>query len=120
MAASYLLDTTVLLHWTRNSPQAKAIDERFQLSRNPLRPLISEVSLGEMLAFSRSLKWGPQKQRRLAEIERWAVAVDISERPVQEAYADLSTLARMSGWSLFHGRMISGSEPRRVPHTLIS
>jgi hypothetical protein len=31
--------------------------------------LICEVSLGEMLTFSRSLKWGPGKLKRLAEIE---------------------------------------------------
>jgi predicted nucleic acid-binding protein len=101
MSASYLLDTTVLLHWTRNSPQARSIDEQFQLSQTRLRPLICEVSLGEMLAFSRSMKWGPQKLRRLDDIEQWAVIVSISDRRVREAYADLSTLARSSGWSLF-------------------
>ena len=104
MSASYLLDTTVLLHWTRNSPQARSIDEQFQLSRIRLRPLVCEVSLGEMLAFSRSLKWGPQKLQRLDDIEQWAVIVSISDRRVREAYADLSTLARSSGWSLFHGK----------------
>jgi predicted nucleic acid-binding protein len=104
MAESYLLDTTVLLHWTRGDHQAKSIDEQFHLTESPLRPLVCEVSLGEMLAFSRSLKWGPAKQRRLAEVEQWAVVIDISDSRVREAYADLSTLARSSGWALFHGK----------------
>ena len=52
MPAPFLLDTTVLLHWTRNSPQAQAIDANFQLSSSVMRPLVCEVSLGEMLAFS--------------------------------------------------------------------
>lgn len=104
MAVSYLLDTTVLLHWARNSPQATSIDQQFQLSQSRLRPLVCEVSLGEMLAFGRSLKWGPQKLRRLDDIERWAVIVSISDRRVREAYADLSTLAKASGWSLFQGK----------------
>jgi len=45
MPAPYLLDTTVLLHWTRNSPQAQAIDANFQLSSSAMRPLVGEVSL---------------------------------------------------------------------------
>ena len=75
MPAPYLLDTTVLLHWTRNSPQAQAIDANFQLSSSAMRPLVCEVSLGEMLAFSLSRSWGTQKLRRLAELERHVVVV---------------------------------------------
>ena len=70
MPGPYLLDTTVLLHWTRNSPQAQTIDANFQLSSSAMRPLVCEVSLGEMLAFSLSRNWGAQKVRRLAELER--------------------------------------------------
>jgi predicted nucleic acid-binding protein len=104
MSASYLLDTSVLLHWTRHDAQAEAINQQYQLTENRFRPLICEVSLGEMLAFSRSLKWGEQKVQRLRDIERWVVAIDISDVRVREAYADLSTLSRESGWALFHGK----------------
>lgn len=69
-----------------------------------MRPLVCEVSLGEMLAFSLSRNWGPQKLRRLAEIERHVVIVDISDPRVRQAYAELSILAQSSGWSLFHGK----------------
>jgi len=102
---AYLLDTTILLHWVRDTDQAKAIDQQFQLTHSRRRPLICEVSVGELLAFSRSLKWGPQKQQRLKDIvERETVIVRISDARVLDAYADLSTLARASGWSLFHGK----------------
>jgi predicted nucleic acid-binding protein len=104
MPSPFLLDTTVLLHWTRNSTQAQAIDTTFQLSSSLMRPLVCEVSLGEMLAFSLSLKWGAQKRRRLAEIERHVVVVDISDPRVRQSYAELSTLAQTSGWSIFHGK----------------
>lgn len=104
MPPPYLLDTTVLLHWARNSPQAQAIDADFQLSASSMRPLICEVSLGEMLAFSLGRNRGAQKLKRLAEIERQVVVVDISDHRVRQAYAELSTLARSSGWSLFHGK----------------
>lgn len=104
MAARYLLDTTVLLHWVRDSKQAQTVERQFQLSTSPLRPLICEVSLGEMRAFSRSMNWGATKLERLSRIEREFAAVDISDPRVLDAYADLSTLARRSGWSIFHGK----------------
>lgn len=104
MSPPYLLDTTVLLHWMRDSAQAKTIDQQFRLSSSAMRPLICEVSLGELLAFSRNRNWGAEKQKRLAEIERHVVVVDISDRRVLHAYAELSTLAQSSGWSLFHGK----------------
>src|SRR5688572_29101470 len=95
---AYLLDTTVLLHWIRDNAQARAIDLQYQLTQSRRRPLICEVSVGELLAFSRNLKWGPQKQQRLKDIvERDTVIVRISDARVLDAYAELSTLAQASG-----------------------
>jgi len=94
----------VLLHWTRGGRQAEALDEQFHLSSSLMRPLVCEVSLGEMPAFSMSLKWGARRQDRLKELERHLGVVDISDRRVRQAYAELSTLAQVSGWSLFHGK----------------
>jgi predicted nucleic acid-binding protein len=100
-----LLDTTILLHWTRNSRQAQAIEEQFGLAELEMRPLICVVSIGEMLAFSRSNNWGLNKLQRLEDIlANHVVTVDISDPRVLDAYADLSTLAQSRGWSLFHGK----------------
>ena len=104
MATAYLLDTNVLLHWTRGKIQAAVIEQQFQLTASPLKPLICEVSFGEMLAFSRRQQWGEERRQRLGEIQQQVVMIDISDHRVLEAYADLSTLAQASGWSLFHGK----------------
>jgi predicted nucleic acid-binding protein len=104
MAPRYLLDTNILLHWVRNSRQADAIEKQFNLSVAPFRPLICEVSLGEMRAFSRSLNWGPAKIERFARLQRELAIVDISDSRVLDAYAELSTLARQSGWSIFKAK----------------
>lgn len=104
-ATAYLLDTGILLLWARDSSVATVIDHQFHLSQERSRPLICEVSVGEMLAFSRSLNWGAQKQSRLKDIvEKQTVVVRIGDPRVMDAYADLSTLAKTSGWSLFHGK----------------
>jgi predicted nucleic acid-binding protein len=104
MAAPFLLDTAVLLHWIRDKSQAAEIDRQFNLATSPLRPLMCEVSLGELLAFSQNRQWGDRQRKRLQEVERRVTTVDISDRRVIEAYADLSTLARNSGWAIFNGK----------------
>src|SRR3954471_14030306 len=104
MAPRYLLDTNILLQWVRDSSQAEAIEKQFNLSGTSFRPLICEVSLGEMRAFSRSLNWGPAKIEKLARVQRDLSVVDISDTRVLDAYADLSTLARRAGWSIFKAK----------------
>src|SRR3954463_14461679 len=96
MPAPYLLDTTVLLHWTRNSPQAQAIDAKFQLSSSAMRPLVCEVSLGEMLAFSLSRNWGAQKVRRLGELE------DRNPYSCRSVFIGSSRAARFAGIHAAH------------------
>lgn len=104
MASPYLLDTGIVLLWTRGSRQAEVLDDAYNLSSSAMRPLVCEVTLGEMLAFSMKASWGPDRMRRLSEIERHFVIVPISDVRVRQAYAELSTLAQASGWSLFHGK----------------
>jgi hypothetical protein len=119
MPAPYLLDTTVLLHWTRNSPQAQAIEANFQLSSSAMRPLVCEVSLGEMLAFSLSRNWGAQKLRRLAELERHGVVVHISDPGVRQRTPSSQPWRSRPAGHCFTAKMISGSVLRRTPRTRI-
>ena len=104
MPRLFLLDTSVLLHWVRDDHIAQAVEERYHLEGSPFRPLVCEVSLGEMLAFSRQLKWGAAKQRRLGELWKRLVVVNLSDRRIHETYADLSTLARQKGWAIFNAK----------------
>jgi tRNA(fMet)-specific endonuclease VapC len=101
---AYLLDTGILLHWVRGSKVATVIDGQFQLRAANFRPLICEVSLGEIEAFARSQKWGEQKRNKLKELKKELIVVDISDSRVIEAYADLSSLAKSNGWGVFHGK----------------
>ena len=101
---TYLLDTGILLHWVRGSKVATVVDGQFQLRAANFRPLICEVSLGEIEAFARTEKWGEQKRSKLKELKKELIAVDISDSRVIEAYADLSSLAKANGWGIFHGK----------------
>lgn len=101
---TYLLDTGILLHWIRGGKIAENIDGQFQLRTSPFRPMICEVTLGEMEAFARDTKWKDARRAKLKDLKKELIAVDISEYRVIEAYADISTLARSHGWSIFHDK----------------
>ena len=103
-ATTWLLDTGILLHWIRASKVAEAIEAQFHLRESSFRPLICEVSLGEIEAFARDNNWGTAKRDTLKSLKKKLVAIDLSDSRVIEAYADISTLAKRSGWGIFHGK----------------
>lgn len=103
-ATAWLLDTGILLHWIRASKAAQAIDAQFQLRESGFRPLICEVSLGEIEAFARDCTWGTDKRDALKGLKKELVAIDISDTRVIDAYADFSTLAKVNGWPIFHDK----------------
>lgn len=102
-ARGYLLDTNIVLHWTRTgSPVAAEIERQFQLTSSPFRPLICEVTLGEMLAFAKGRGWGPARLARWSDVERRLTVIPIGDRRVHEAYADLHSQAKDSGLPIQH------------------
>jgi predicted nucleic acid-binding protein len=83
----------------------QAIENSFALTQQPMKPLVCVVSIGEMLAFSKSENWGEARRQTLqALLREEVVSVDISDPRVLEAYAELSTLAQKNGWPIFHGK----------------
>ena len=103
-ATAWLLDTGILLHWIRASKAAQTIDTQFHLRESGFRPLICEVSLGEIEAFARDRTWGTDKRDALKGLKKELVAIDISDTRVIDAYADFSTLAKANGWPIFHDK----------------
>lgn len=103
-ATIWLLDTGILLHWIRASKAAEAIDAQFHLRQSAFRPLICVVSLGEIEAFARDLRWGQEKRNTLISLKKELVSIDISDSRVIDAYADISSLAKAKGWPIFKGK----------------
>ena len=92
------MDTNVVLHWTREgSPVAAEIERQFQIASSPFRPLICEVTLGEMLAFARGRGWGAKRMEKWADVERRLTVVPIGRHIIYEAYAELHTDAKRAG-----------------------
>lgn len=94
----YLLDTNVVLHATREgSPVARAIDAQFELSSSRFRPAICEVSIGELLAFSRSNKWGEKRVERLNQEIGRCLSIEISTPGVHDRWAEMHSRLKAGG-----------------------
>ncbi len=86
----FLLDTNIVVQYLRGSVVAQEVEGRLQLRHRTERPLLSVVSVGELRALAKKLGWGERKQTRLMELIRELVVVDINNKQVLEAYAELS------------------------------
>ena len=97
----YLLDTNIVLHATReNSPVSKAVDTQFQLRNSPFRPIICEVTVGELWAFAQS--WGERRKELLKRTVADLLILPISDSRIHHRWAELYSFARSNGMALQH------------------
>jgi len=100
----YLLDTNILLHWLRGGNVCTTIDGQFGLTSSGFRPLVCEVTLGEIEAFAMSAKWGDARRQKLSEVRKKLVVIDLTDERIYKEYAEYSTLAMSKGWAIFHDK----------------
>lgn len=97
---SILLDTSIVLHYSRRSAVYDAIEARYQLTQSRFQPLVSVVTLGEIRALAYYRGWGDIKLKSLDVFLSSIVCVDINDQRIIEAYARLSAHASSKGWAL--------------------
>ena len=92
----YLLDTNILVHYSRQSTLAGWIEARYQLQTSPVSPFLSEVSVAEVLSLTLQRGWGKEKQRELQRIIDFCTIVPISFQGVHQAYAQIDYFSQKS------------------------
>jgi len=95
---AYLLDTSVVLHATREASKvSQAIDAQFSLSGSRFRPAICEVSVGELHAFTLSRKWGDRRKALLQKQIDSSLIIPISSPGVHRCWAEMYSALRAAG-----------------------
>lgn len=89
-ATTYLLDTNVLVALIRAGKLGKHIEQAYQLSAQPFKPLISVVTIGEMMKLAKDFMWGEKKVAQLQGLLAKLVCVDINRSEILDAYAEIS------------------------------
>lgn len=84
-----LLDTAILIQLVRANRAGQRMDRELELSGRTDRPLVSVVTVGEVRSFARKLGWGDAKRRRLDDLIRQLVIVDIRDDAVLHRYAEI-------------------------------
>lgn len=95
---AYLLDTSVVLHATREASKvSQAIDAQFSLRSSRFRPAICEVSVGELHAFTLSRKWGDRRKALLQKQIDNCLIVPISYPGIYQRWAEMYSDLRAAG-----------------------
>lgn len=87
MSSPYFLDTNILVHLIRKNATGEALIKKYDLYLVTPRPLISDVTEGELRSLALQWKWGPQKLEQMEFLLSyfWRTAINTPE--VFEAYA---------------------------------
>ncbi len=92
-----LLDTNILVHLLRGQAAGTWIDESFQLRKRPYRPLVSVISVGEILALAEKWDWGPRRRQEIDSLLATLTILDIRHQEILQRYAIFSTRWERAG-----------------------
>lgn len=92
-----LLDTSVILHLLRGKATGLAIDTAYGLRTRAERPLVSVVSVGEILSFATQRGWGAGKVDQLKKLVEELVVVDVRSQSVLQRYAAIDSYLVKNG-----------------------
>ena len=115
-----LLDTSVLVHLARQDPTGVWIEDQFALSARADRPLISTITEGEILGFSRQRNWGAPRVAELTRLLGELVRVDAGLPEVVDAYADLTVLDVQGGHNTKDNDLWIASTPKATAAVLLT
>ena len=93
----WILDTSILVHVLRGDPLGRHLVEQQQLRARPDVPLVSVVSIGEIMSLGRQWNWGSRKLDYMREVLAELVVVDINSEPVLSKYAEIDAWCRQNG-----------------------
>jgi predicted nucleic acid-binding protein len=97
----FLLDTNIVLHATRaNSKISATIDAQFGLNASRFQPAISEVSIGELLAFTFSAHWGEKRKELLRAKISDTLVIPIGHPGIHARWAEIHSALRSAGVSI--------------------
>lgn len=98
--APLLLDANIVLLLTRRGTAGQRLDERFQLSARKSVPLISVITVGELLALALRNGWGAPKVTALRALLENLVIIDVNREAILQAYATIDAHLASIGRSI--------------------
>ncbi len=93
----YLPDTNVLVALLRAGTLGQHIDSTYQLRQAKFKPLVSVVSVGEILSLAKRFTWGAKKTAEISKLLSSLVVEDINAPEILAAYAEIDHASQAAG-----------------------
>lgn len=90
----YLLDTNIIVIYSRESEIADRIEEKFQLFDKKNSLAISIVTLGELDALIRKLKLGEKRKRKINRILNSVAKIGLNHKEIISRYRDIDAFSQ--------------------------
>jgi tRNA(fMet)-specific endonuclease VapC len=92
-----LLDTVTILQIIRKNEIGTIIDWTFHISEHWEDFFITAMTVAELLALTQRNNWSARKRRLLEQVFQQIQILDYLDRPIIDAYAELSIIALQKG-----------------------
>jgi predicted nucleic acid-binding protein len=90
----YLLDTNLLIIYSRENDFSKKIEHRYKLFTGNKDLFISTVSIGELDAFIKKNDIGKRKQRKISEMLDMIDRISIEHEEIISKYGDIDAFSQ--------------------------
>lgn len=90
----YLLDTNIVLTILRSKEKARVIERQTGVFLAAHTPIISVVTIGEILSIAKRNKWGKQRITLLQNILHKFLVVDIGNEKILDEYAQIDAFSQ--------------------------
>lgn len=90
----YILDTGILVGYIRGAGYAEYIEAKYSVSEPPNIPVISIISIGEILSLAIQFRWGDRKTQIMKDILSRFASIDINDDKIMEKYAEIDAFSQ--------------------------
>jgi len=91
---NYLLDTNILLIYSRDSDTANEIEKEFGFFNGQHNLAISAVTLGEVNSLTKQFKYGERKKQRLNQLIEDVFVIDVNIQTIIGKYGDIDAFSQ--------------------------
>ncbi len=97
MSTQYFLDTNILIHLIRRDALGVHLINHYSLYVAEPRPMISDVTEGEVRSLAIQWSWGPQKLSQMEFLLSYFWRIAINSREMFKAYALIDAYSESNG-----------------------
>jgi predicted nucleic acid-binding protein len=96
----YLLDTNILIIYSRESTIADKIESEYQIFSGDHNVAISVVTLGELNSLAKQFKYGERRKKRIERLIEKLFTIDTNVKEIIERYGDIDAFSQSKSLGL--------------------